>query len=60
MTDAKTVNGWRLVLWQCSTPVYLALCLDRCQNGTAAFSRNAIHLPHEGVNYWRDPAEATI
>jgi hypothetical protein len=41
-------------------PVYLACCLDRCQNRTVAFSRNTIHLPHEGVNYWRDPAKATI
>jgi hypothetical protein len=60
MTDATAVNGWLLVLSQRSPPVYLARCLDRCQNHTVAFSRNAIHLPHDGVNYWRDLAEATI
>jgi hypothetical protein len=27
---------------------------------TVACSRNTIHLPLEGVNYWRDPAKATI
>ena len=60
MTDAMAVNGWLLVLWQCSPLVYLARCLARCQNRKVALSRNTIHLPHEGVNYWRDPAEATI